>query len=693
MIDPARVLKHGDTFAVFGPLGDIDKAGSPESGLYHLDTRFLSKFALRLGTRDLKSNSAVSADGAILTTELIDAGDGRSSALYARRTRFLWDATLHERLLLENRGDVAIDISLCLEFDADYADLFEVRGIRRAKRGHCYPPSANRNTIEFRYEGLDRQLRRTVVELMPAPVKWSGPRAEYFRRIEVGASETFEITICCQPTDEPRLNFDQAATKSASRLRAFAEKEPNVSSSNAEFEAWLRRSVADLHLMLTETSHGLYPYAGLPWYSTAFGRDGIITAMECLWFDPSVARGVLAYLAITQAADDNPERDAQPGKILHETRAGEMAALGEVPFDRYYGSIDATPLFVMLAGAYFERTGDIDFVRSIWPNIGRALNWIDQFGDIDGDGFAEYAPTSRGGLRNQSWKDSDGAIFHADGKLADPPIAVCEVQGYVYGAKLAGAKLARDMGELRRASELENQVEQMRSRFEKQFWCEEIGSYALALDGEKRACRVRSSNAGQCLFAGIASRDHAERVARALLEDDMFSGWGVRTISRDAIGYDPGSYHNGSIWPHDNALIAAGLARYGFKSAAARIFEALFDVSSCFELRRLPELFCGNPRVQNLGPAPYPVSCSPQTWGSCAVFLLIGALLGIEFDYPSRKIVFAQPYLPDSLPEIRISRLQLGSAKIDLVISGSGSDVKIDVRECEGDASVEVRRG
>ncbi len=419
-----------------------------------------------------------------------------------------------------------------------------------------------------------------------------------------------------------------------------------------------------------------------------FGRDGIITALQCLWMNPELARGVLSCLAATQAEAENPDQDAQPGKILHEMRSGEMAALGEVPFARYYGSIDATPLFVVLADAYQRRTADLLFIDGLWPHVERALDWIERYGDVDGDGFYEYARRSGTGLLNQGWKDSHDAIFHSDGTQAEGPIALCEVQGYVYAAKRAAARMAASLGHHGRAQALEHEAQRLRERFAKAFWCEDLGTYALALDGAKRPCRVVSSNAGHCLFSGIARPEHAVRIARTLTDEANFSGWGIRTIASTERGFNPMSYHNGSVWPHDNSIVAAGFALYGLKEAAVKVLTGLFDAALFFEMHRLPELFCGFPRRPGEAPTHYPVACSPQAWAAGAVFLCLQACLGLEVRGPTATVKFSNPVLPAFVQRMRIRNLRVGDASVDLLLVRRKDDVGISVQRRSGSVSV-----
>jgi glycogen debranching enzyme len=351
--------------------------------------------------------------------------------------------------------------------------------------------------------------------------------------------------------------------------------------------------------------------------------------------------------------------------------------LGEVPIGRYYGSVDATPLFIMLAGAYYDRTGDRIFLKRLWPHIERALQWIDEYGDVDGDGFVEYCRRSHEGLVQQGWKDSSDSVFYDNGKIAEPPIALCEVQGYVYAAKLAAARMTRVLGNVDQSCELEVQAESLRTHFEEQFWCAELGTYALALDGHKNPCRVRASNAGHCLFTGIASTERGKTVAEGLMGDDFFTGWGIRTVASTESRYNPLSYHNGSVWPHDNSIIANGMARFGHKNMAGKVLLALLDLSDEVELHRLPELICGLKRRQTEGPTLYPVACSPQAWSAATPFFILEACLGICIHAERKRISFDSPFLPEGIPQLSIGNLRCGNASVDLSLERRGESVLV----------------
>jgi glycogen debranching enzyme len=692
-----RVLKHGDTFAVFDHQGDIRPAGLGEEGLYHEGTRFLSCLLFGLdGDRPLFLSSTIKEDNDLLAVDLTNAdltGPGGAvvprGTLHIARTKFLWRGASYERFRIRNYGLSPLALAFSLHFEADFVDIFEVRGTRRNRRGQFLDPAVEPDRVTLAYRGLDGVVRRTRLAFAPAPTSLTASDAAFWLVLQPRQEETFFMTVACENGGTAAaLAFDQALAAVAGAVEEARAEACHVHTSSEPFNAWVNRAVADLYMMTTQTPHGPYPYAGVPWFSTAFGRDGIITALECLWLDPAPARGVLAYLAATQATAVNPEQDAEPGKILHETRRGEMAALGEIPFGRYYGSVDATPLFVLLAGAYYERTGDRAFIESIWPNVEAALRWIDTYGDADRDGFVEYFRRSATGLGNQGWKDSHDSIFHADGSLAQGPIALCEVQGYVYAARQAGAALAAALGQPSRAEELRRQADALRRRFEEAFWCEELDTYALALDGTKRPCRVRSSNAGQCLLSGIASPDRARRLAHGLLGPNSFSGWGVRTVAATEARYNPMSYHNGSVWPHDNALIAVGLARYGLKEEALEIMNGLFDASQFVDLHRLPELFCGFPRRPGEGPTLYPVACAPQAWAAAAVFLLLQACLGLMVSARERRLCFSYPLLPAALKEVQVRNLRVGDAEVDLLLLRHGPDVGINVLRREGKVEI-----
>src|SRR5205809_2946668 len=698
-----RVLKQGDTFAVFDRFGDIETFGTGELGLYYQDTRFLSRLTLKLGKdRPLLLSSTVREDNAVMAVDATNPDAWRDGEIviprgtvHVFRSKILWEKTCHERLRIHNYERATVDVSFAIEFDADFADIFELRGMNRERRGRRLETEVTKDGLVLAYEGLDSRVRRTRIVFDPPPTRLNESVGTFQIRLESGKDASYRCAIACEvdgdSRNEIRPCYESVVEEAASALERARAREPQIFTGNEQFNDWLNRSLADLHMMRTETSYGPYPYAGVPWFSTVFGRDGIITALQCLWFDPSVARGVLAYLAATQADAHSPEQDAEPGKVLHEMREDEMATLGEIPFKRYYGSIDATPLFVMLAGAYYARTGDRPLMEAIWPNIERALAWIDRYGDLDGDGFVEYSRKSKHGLVHQGWKDSHDAIFHWDGDSAEGAIALCEVQGYVYAAKVAAGELAKVLGDATRSRELAKQAEALRRRFEKAFWCDDLSSYALALDGSKQPCRVRTSNAGHCLFAGIATEERARRVVAMLTSEASFSGWGIRTVATSEARYNPMSYHNGSVWPHDNSLIAAGFARYDLRESTAIVLAGLLDASLFFDLHRLPELFCGFPRRLGEAPTLYPVACAPQSWASAAIFLLFEACLGLSVSASERRLTFSKPVLPRFLKQVTIRGLKVAAGRADLLLTRhDAGDVGVNVLRREGALDVVV---
>jgi glycogen debranching enzyme len=695
-----RVLKHGDTFAVFDHYGDIKPGGLGEEGLYHDGTRHLSCLLLEMeGGRPFFLSSTVRDENDQLTValtnpDLLENGQVRAAlgTLHLALRKFLWQKTCYQQLRIKNHGLELVRTTLTLHFAADFADIFEVRGMKRKARGSDLTAGISDDQVILGYRGLDGIVRRTLLRFDPEPSRLTASAARLDLSVRPQEEAVFLVTVACErgPATPVLLRFEDARAQAQTDLERYSAWSCHIRASNGQINAWFNRALADLHMLTTELPSGPYPYAGVPWFNTPFGRDGIITALECLWLRPGLARGVLAYLAHTQATEVIAEQDAEPGKILHETRNGEMAALKEMPFGRYYGSVDATPLFVVLAGAYFERTGDRNFVESLWPHIEAGLHWIDHCGDRDGDGFVEYERQSADGLLHQGWKDSDDAIFHADGSPAHGPIALCEVQAYVYAARHAGAALAAELGHAKRSAELVRQAELLRVRFEQAFWCEQLSSYALALDGDKKPCRVRTSNAGQCLFTGIASPEHAEKVARTLLAPESFSGWGVRTLAASQSRYNPMGYHTGSIWPHDNALIAHGLARYGLAEKALQIWTGLFEAGTYFDLQRMPELFCGFAQEPGEGPILYPVACAPQAWSAASVFLLLQACLGLEINALEGQICFNRPHLPAALGELRIHNLEVAGATVDLLLVRHEHDVSVSVLRRQGDVQVTV---
>jgi glycogen debranching enzyme len=695
---PPHALKHGDTFVVLDVRGDIGTSFVGSSGLFYDDTRHLSRLELLLNDKPpLLLGSNLRDDNTAFFVDLTnpDLIDGQrlvmeKDRVHILRTIFIWRDTAYQRLGMRNYGDQPIDLRLTILFENDFADLFEVRGSHRERHGTATAKVHGGNRVLLAYDGLDSKVRQTALDFDPPPDQLKTDAAVYNVHLKPGETRPLFLAISCNRNESRPLPFLRGLLMARREVREATRQRTSVETSNDRFNEILCRSAADLGMLMTETPQGRYPYAGIPWYSTTFGRDGLITALQMLWWSPEVARGVLRRLAAYQATKYDPLADAEPGKILHEMRGGEMAALREVPFGLYYGSVDSTPLFVLLAGLYGERTGDRDTIIELWPAIEAALGWIDGAGDPDGDGFIEYERASDQGLANQGWKDSHDAIFHADGRLAEGAIALVEVQGYVYAAKRMAARCARRLGRDLVAERLDAEAARLAERFEAAFWCPDIETYALALDGNKEPCRVRTSNAGQVLFTGIAAFDRAARVAAGLLRPNFFSGWGIRTVARGEPRFNPMSYHNGSIWPHDNALIALGMARYEAKRPIEILFGGLFSAATYMDQRRLPELFCGFQRQRGHGPTLYPVACSPQAWASATPFTLLEASLGLEFDPFAHEIRLRNPRLPEFLDEVMLRDLQLASSSVDLRVRRHGHTVSLDTPRISGDIRVSV---
>jgi glycogen debranching enzyme len=696
-----RTLKNGDTFGVFDHYGDVSSRGGYSEGVFHKDTRFLSDLRLLVnGQRPLLLSSNVQDNNLLLTADLTNPDLFTSGGLELPRdtiqivrSKFLWDGACYERLGVRNFGVGTHVFEFMFHFAADFVDIFELRGHRRERRG-VIEATREESGVVFLYHGLDGVIRRSTIRFDPRPTKIDEESARFLLELGPGGCSSLFVTVSCEedgPEPRPTCQFFTGLRDARRALLASTAHAASIETSNELFNEVLCRGVADLCMLMTDTPRGAIPYAGIPWYSTPFGRDAIITAIEIMWTNPAVARGVLRFLAATQAKDIRRDAEAEPGKILHEMRSGEMARLGEVPFAFYYGSVDSTPLFVILAGLYLERTADLATISELWPNIEAALHWIDDYGDRDGDGFVEYQGGETG-LTNQGWKDSADSIFHADGSSPEGSIALCEVQGYVYAAKRLGAKMAAANGLTKRAHELDRAAEDLRLRFEEAFWCDDIGTYAIALDGRKRPCRVRSSNAGQLLFTGIVAKERAATVAEQLLGPNFFTGWGIRTIASSEARYNPMSYHNGSVWPHDNALIGLGFARYGLRREAQRLLAGLYSTSRYTDLRRPPELFCGFRRTPGKGPTFYPVACSPQAWASAAPLALLQACLGLEFDFQAEQICFRRPTLPDFLDRVIIRSLTVGASEVDILLRRYASDVSVNVLRRTGSAEVMVKQ-
>ncbi len=676
--------------------------GLGEQGLYHDGTRFLSRLEFLFeGERPLLLSSNVTNDNLLITADLANAdilkNDGHMiprGSLHVLRSKFLWEGICYEQIKISNFSAVPITLNMEFKYEADFADIFEVRGEVRANKGKLLPPVFKEKSVTLPYEGLDNIARRTRLIFSHTPTTFTGTSATFEITIAGGENFEFKTTTYCEMENiyRPEFNFTSALGHARSAQDAIFTDECHIVTSNQQFNELIERSISDMRMLLTNEGGNLYPYAGIPWYSTPFGRDGIITALMTLWINPDIATGVLKFLAARQATSFNAEQDAEPGKIIHELRFGEMSNTGELPFGKYYGSVDSTPLFVVLAGQHLKRTGDFQFALTLWPIIENALKWIDEHADLDGDGFIEYQRRTEFGLTNQGWKDSVDSVFHANGELAETPIALCEAQAYAYQAKTEAAWMAETLGMRQQAMELHVQAREIRKQFERIFWDEEMHCYILALDGKKEPCRIKASNMGHCLFSGMISKKRAKLVTKLLMSPEFNSGWGIRTVAKGQSRYNPMSYHNGSIWPHDNAMIAHGMSRYGFKEDAAEIMSQMFHLSLNVDLARLPELICGFKNRPGDGPTLYPVACSPQAWASAAPLSLLQSCLGLSINAGKSRIFLNTPVLPDFLDSVRIHNLKVGEGSIDLHFKRHRHDVSVQIERRSGEVGITLEK-
>jgi glycogen debranching enzyme len=699
-LEPRKVdnltLIDGKTFSATSVSGDIYPPGSPDVGFFHDDTRFLSQLELRIGghrTVVLSSATEKTFSAQIeLTTgniTLRDSFDLPENTVHIRREQLLASEIFFDRMTFENFNLTPVDFTVEMLLDADFVDVFQVRGVARKEHGQYYQPVVSKNGIAFYYRGLDGVMRETLIQVSPTPteirervVRWE-LRLEPLKRVEIDLNVT--------PFVEGHKSRAQVYEKDHQlrQRRANFERWEAASTSfetdNDVLDALLKTAVGDFHALQIPDGDQHIIAAGIPWFATIFGRDSIIAAYQSLFLNPQLAIDTLRVLARYQGKEYNDWRDEEPGKILHEYRAGEMTRHGEMPFGPYYGSIDATPLFLILLSETFNWTANEELVEELLPNAYAALEWIDKYGDLDDDGFVEYQRRSPKGLVNQGWKDSWDANVHRDGTIAKTPIALCEVQGYVYDAKYRMSSLLRTFGDVKTGDRLKRESAELAKRFDRAFWVPSRGFYAMALDAEKKPLEVISSNPGHLLFTRIINKERARVVTNRLMRDDMFSGWGWRTMSREERVFNPLSYHRGSVWPHDNSIIAHGMAVNDMREGALRILTSLYQAASYFRDYRLPELFCGVQRREYDEPVHYPVSCSPQAWASGAMFLILCSVLGMHPSAPRKELNIINPQLPEWMDQLRIRNLRIGASRVGLDFTRRGDRTFCNVVDVEGD--------
>jgi glycogen debranching enzyme len=699
-IRDALVIRERDMFLFTDMSGQVPRGNVNGYGLYHRDTRYLSGYEFSfsnarpltlLSTAELGySSEHVMTNPAMLDTEGRRVPRG---SIHVRRQRALEDV-LEETITVSNYNIFPVSIEVVFRFEADFCGIFEVRGYEPERRGQHEAPSYADDALLMRYIGSDAHRRETMITFDPEPdypiTDSDVAFITYRLQIEPKQGREIRVVVSVDGRLETPLGDERfrRVSQSYSDWRAGCAE---VVSDNHFFNAIMQRSLDDIRMLWhAHDADSGFPAAGTPWYDALFGRDSCIAGIQTLAFAPNVARQCLIALARHQGTRFDAWRDEEPGKILHESREDELTAAGELPFSPYFGSIDSTPLFMLLAGEYFRWTADAEFLRQLQPNLAAAMHWIDEYGDPNGDGYIEYEKRSVKGLVNQGWKDSHDSMVHADGSLMAPPITLIEVQAYAYASmrRLADAYVA--LGDDTLAAKLKARANALKEEFNDDFWVEEEGCFALGIDGVGRRAASVTSNAGHALWCGIASPHKGRATAQRLMRGDMYSGWGIRTLTSESPRYNPQGYHLGTVWPHDNSILAMGFRRYGAESELVTIASSLLRAARDFQYHRLPELFGGGELSPHLTPVPYPVACRPQAWAAGSVPLITQALLGLCPDALNRRLYIVHPQLPDGLDRVEVSGLRIGEASVKLLYQRRGPDTWVRTLDVAGDLKVEV---
>ncbi len=671
--------KEGDCFLLTNTEGDIPWGNTRGFGFYYQDTRFLSCMEFLIND---KNPVCLSSTVELNYLERLECANPDiesngikipQETLNIRQSRLVKDG-FHNKVRIKNYNSFSVDLTLQFKFGSDFADIFEVRGLKRKSRGKLLCPQLEGKNLIFAYMGKDDIFRQTKLHFSvePSSVEIGPERATVIFNFKIKALSKLNFSIYVEPIvgenvkENPKPNFGRTLSSLKASYERYGEKCLQVDTDNPIFDRLIARSKNDVRALVTEMPEGRIIVGGIPWYAAPFGRDAAIVSIQTLPLCSDFARDTIKFLAAYQGKKEDVLREEEPGKIIHELRRGELANLGEIPHTPYYGSIDSTPLFLILVSEYLKWTNDLGLVKKIKGNIDKAIDWIKNYGDRDGDLFIEYERRAERGLENQGWKDSSNSVFHADGRAAKLPIALVEVQAYVYYALRRTSEIYNGLGDLGKSTALVSWAAALREKFNEDFWMNEENFLAMALDGDKKQVKTITSNPGQVLWTGILDKDKAQKVAERLMKSDMFSGWGIRTVSKTAKKYNPMSYHNGTIWPHDNALIVRGFRRYGFDDASEKVANGLYDAATHHAYMRLPELFCGFSRREESWPTDYPVACSPQAWSAGSIFMILQSLLGISPDAPNNALYLNKPHLPSWLGSVKLRGLKVGGNPLDL---------------------------